>query len=711
MWDAEQAFISGRIGRKAVIQRRFELVPISMSPKENIEMIGPVTKYGDGSFIDAIDDPVVIFDDVGLVLRINSAALALFNSDPGQYSDFTSIQSLFDDISDHIPLPISKSNATSHAPNSDFKCAGLQMRLVQYYDSQNHFLILKYEFDSASSSFLKLVLDSIPARVFWKDKKGTFVGCNSKFACVAGMQCPNDLVGMTDYDIFPDQGHLYLKDDLEVMRTGTAKLNIEEPQTLSTGQEIWISTNKVPIRDSDGDVVGVMGSYNDITERVQHQKLMEYQARVDHLTKLPNRLALQEEIKNFESNREPVKGGVLFIDLDRFKLVNDSLGHDVGDNLLVQVSERIKQAVDGRGFLARLGGDEFSVLVAADSGLYKPENREYLNDIAYSILKAVIQPYAFQNHCIHLGVSIGISIFNGNCDAMSDVLKEADIAMYEAKSTGRNKVLCFDENMQKKIDYTHTLRIGLESAIENDEFDIVIQPLFDHEYNCLGGEALLRWNSPDLGSVPPCDFIPECEQSGLIYQVGLMVLEKMVKQLSLWCASYPDCRIKPIAVNVSTRQFQNSNFIDDIVEIVDRYQIDASLIELEITESLLMDNREDTLVKLREIERMGFATAIDDFGTGYSSLNYISKLPIGKLKIDQSFTQNIAESTRQLAVVETIIRMANTLGMKVTAEGVETEQQLEQLINLGCKEFQGYLYSKPISIAQYESDIISPKRC
>jgi len=428
---------------------------------------------------------------------------------------------------------------------------------------------------------------------------------------------------------------------------------------------------------------------------------MEHLARVDHLTSLPNRLALHDSLQSIENYLEEIQGGLLFIDLDYFKTVNDSLGHDIGDKILIQVAERILAVVGERGFVARLGGDEFSVLLKVEKDSSHEEIETYLYEIADAIRESIVQTYFIGLHTIRLGVSIGIAQIGGEAKNLSDKLNEADIAMYEAKYSGRNRVLAFNDTMRKKIDRTHHLFSSLETACENDEFYLMIQPQYDGDRQWLGGEALLRWNNPVLGEIGPAEFIPACEQSGVIHQVGLMVFEKAFDLVSDWHDKYPGIDLKPLAVNVSARQFQNKAFIDDIRQLLDEKKIQPSLIQFELTESLLLENQDEALVKLQAMEQMGFSLAIDDFGTGYSSLNYISKLPINKLKIDQTFTQQITHCSRQSAIVETIITMAYNLDMSVIAEGVESMDQLKLLQGLGCNEFQGFLFARPMSVDDY----------
>lgn len=661
-----------------------------------------------GHFIDQLSDPVLIVNNAAAVLRGNQAAVDWFRIGPEDHTRFESIFNFIPELMGIVNFPLFARDNQSRDITLVHNNQDVLLRFNPYFDGQNHLLVLPGHIVAQSGgNLLQLVLESIPARVFWKDLEGKYLGCNTKFASDAGKKHSSELVGLCDQDIFPIEGAMYAKDDFDVMSTGTAKLNIEEPQTNQSGNEIWLSTNKVPIRNEFGDVIGVMGSYTDITERIRHQQIIERQARFDHLTGLPNRLALQEKLLDFEQNSTVLNGGLLFIDLDHFKSVNDSLGHAVGDQILIEVASRINLALGPCGFVVRLGGDEFSVLVSVGTDETCVDIKGYLLSIANSIRQSILQSFRIDAHVLRLGVSIGITLIDESTTDWSSKFNEADIAMYEAKATGRNRVLLFDEAMRQKLELTHSIQSRLQNACENNEFYLVIQPQFDSENNCLGGEVLLRWENPDLGLVSPAEFIPICEQSGLIHKVGLMVFEKAFELIANWCEQHGQTNVRPLAVNVSAQQFQVKSFIDDIHALLQKLPIDPSLIQFELTESLLLENQNDAMGKIRQLEAMGFSLAIDDFGTGYSCLSYLSKLPIEKIKIDQSFTNQINDGTRQAAIVETIITMAKNLEMTVIAEGVETQKQLDCLKIMGCDEFQGYLLSRPIPIDEYSSLVFS----
>ena len=554
-----------------------------------------------------------------------------------------------------------------------------------------------------NSSLLQLVLDCIPARVFWKDRLGRYLGGNHLFIKDCGAETIEELIGKCDFDYFPElQAKNYIADDREVMVSGRPKLNIEEPQTQPDGRTFWLSTNKVPIRNRLGDIIGIMGSYTDISERKQYEDMIQYQARFDHLTSLRNRFALQESLDNLEAE-QIFCGGLLFLDLDHFKTINDSLGHALGDAILQLVAQRIESIVQDQGTVFRLGGDEFSVLVTPPSQRSEQDVLNELLPLAERLREVVIQPYRVQSHYLQLGVSIGVSVYdNINKKSWKDKLEEADIAMYEAKSAGRNKIVTFSEKMRKRVEYVHSLHTKLRTACKNDEVFFLIQPQFSCEHHIIGGEVLLRWNNPELGLVSPAEFIPISEQTGVIFELGDWVLEQAFILVKRWLLSDKYMLRGPLAVNVSPKQFQQADFVDKIENLLHKYRICASLIQLELTESLLLECESAALDKLKALYSLGFTVAIDDFGTGYSCLAYLGKIPFGKLKIDRSFVNNATSNERQAAIIETIISMTKKLDVGLIAEGVETAEQLEYLIGAGCSEFQGYYFSRPISVADYE---------
>ena len=599
-------------------------------------------------------------------------------------------------LSDVFPEMSNVSFRDNQDINIEVEGFAQQIKIYTWVTDCQHVVLFQEE---QNSSILQLVLDCIPARVFWKDRLGRFLGCNNLFAQDCNLGDSNDLIGKCDFDFFPEaEARNYVQDDREVMASGEPKLNIEESQTHVNGETIWLQTNKVPIRNQAGEVIGLMGSYADITERKKYQELIEHQARYDHLTGLRNRFALQILLSDLQQRN--LSGGLLFLDLDYFKTINDSLGHTVGDEILKMVAQRLVDTVAQRGVVVRLGGDEFSVLCVKEVG--QEDILTELTSLAEELRVCITKPYEVQRNCLEIGVSIGISHFEQGSSDWKIKLDEADMAMYEAKSAGRNSIVVFHGTMRQRVDYKHKLQSKLRNACSNNEIFLMIQPQYNTHKKIIGGEALLRWKNPELGMVSPAEFIPVSEQAGIIFELGDWVLRRAFALVKRWSQDLPFRAFGTLAVNVSPRQFQQADFVPKIESLLREYQISASYIELELTESLLLECESAALEKLEALYALGFSVAIDDFGTGYSCLAYLGKIPFGKLKVDRSFVSNATSNKRQAAIIETIISMTQQLEVGLIAEGVETVEQLDYLTEAGCYEFQGYYFSRPIAVAEFE---------
>ncbi len=551
--------------------------------------------------------------------------------------------------------------------------------------------------DQASETFLRIALDSIPLRIFWKDCDLNFLGANQQFVDDVGFKDLEDCIGKCDYDIFKTKEEAEQKrdDDREVIRTGLPKLDIEEPLAIEGKKLKWLRTNKVPIRDADGKIFGVLGTYEDITEQVHYREQIEEQAFLDPLTGLANRRKLRRQIRaaNFDYS------GLLFIDLDHFKHVNDTLGHLVGDHVLQRVAERLTGIADkNNAFLARLGGDEFSIFKVFDS-LEDAESQ--LEIIAKEILDAFKQPFEVKQHTLYLGASIGITFVDGKTTEVNYGFIEADIAMYAAKAQGRNTYQFFNETLRVVTKKRHRLIKFLYKAIENDELQLVYQPQFNVEEKLIGAEALLRWTNSELGTVSPAEFIPIAEETGLIHSIGDWVIDSAIDTLKSWrdlTDQNPDFKL---SINTSAIQFQNIRLASSIFEKTKIKGLRPENLSIEITESVLFDPTESNTQAIVTLKEKGFSVAIDDFGTGYSSLSKLSQLPIDTLKIDQSFVRDIDKNETNEKLVQAIINMARQLDMDVIAEGVEHAGERGVLERLGCFQFQGYMFSRPISLEKF----------
>jgi diguanylate cyclase (GGDEF)-like protein len=423
-------------------------------------------------------------------------------------------------------------------------------------------------------------------------------------------------------------------------------------------------------------------------------KRMEYHAHHDDLTGLPNRILLNDRINKSlaHAHREQSIVGLLFLDLDRFKIINDSLGHAVGDQLLKVISERLKNCVRDEDTVARLGGDEFMILLPNITGAADARR------IGNKIIDSITRPVACNGHELHVTTSIGVSIYPHDGNDAETLLKHADISMYRAKQLGRNKLVYYTAEMNIESRRQMALENSLRKALEREELELYYQPKIDISRNTIiGVEALLRWVHPTMGMISPVDFIPVAEDSGLIVPIGEWVTRTAFKQLAEWhAAGYRDLKM---AVNLSTAQLSHSRFLDGVRDALDDSQLDPGTTELEITENVIMQDIESTLAILNELKNMGISIAIDDFGTGYSSLSYLRRLPIDTVKIDQSFVRELPDNKEDVSIAKAIIAMAKSLGMDLVAEGVETVKQLSFFRQQGVNVIQGYLFSKPLSAA------------
>ncbi len=457
------------------------------------------------------------------------------------------------------------------------------------------------------------------------------------------------------------------------------------------------------VKDQDGIVRNYVATFNDITSSKAAANEIERLAFYDPLTGLPNRRLLWDRLRTAQasSNRSGCQGALLFIDMDNFKTLNDSHGHDMGDLLLKQVAQRLESCIREGDTVARLGGDEFVVMLEdlSEHGLEAAARTEA---VGKKILANLNQPYQLARHECHSTPSIGATLFKGHDQSIDELLKQADIAMYQAKSSGRNTLRFFDPQMQASISARVELEADLRQALVENQFKLYYQPQVCHNRQVIGAEVLIRWLHPQRGLVSPADFIPLAEETGLILAIGQWVLETACARIKIWEGD-EHTRHLQLAVNVSARQFRQVNFVELVSEILRREAINPDRLKLELTESLVLDDIEDTVRKMNALREIGVRFSMDDFGTGYSSLAYLTKLPLDQLKIDQSFVHNIGEKATDAVIVQTIIGMANNLGMEVIAEGVETEAQRMFLEKHDCQVFQGFLFSEPLTIEKFES--------
>ncbi|MFQ2146994.1 putative bifunctional diguanylate cyclase/phosphodiesterase [Aeromonas jandaei] len=519
---------------------------------------------------------------------------------------------------------------------------------------------------------------------------------NNAFSQITGFDSQAVLGLQLEQDLWPNLGGLgYELNPLSRWQGETQRLHADG----HTYPQWEIVT---PVQDEKGGISHFVICFEDISERKAAERRIQDLAYYDELTGLPNRRQLHETlVQTFnEATHSCLIGALLFIDLDHFKTINDSLGHATGDWLLKEVATRLKRLVRQGDCLARLGGDEFVLLLPSLSA--SPPQAEMQADIiAERLITEIAAPYTYAGQVLHIGASVGITLFPDREQGVDDLLKQADTAMYQAKSAGRKTRRFFDASMQQQADRRLHIHNELRNALNQQELTLYYQPqhLVDGG-DIIGVEALIRWQPAGRALVSPAEFIPIAEESDLIVDIGNWVLHEACAQYVMWEEN--GIHIPQISVNVSAKQFHATDFVERIHDVLAQTGMDPACLNLEITESVVLGHAEDTISKMTDLKSLGISFAIDDFGAGYSSLSYLKRLPADELKIDRSFIQDIPKDGDNMAIVEAVIAMARHMGFNVTAEGVESRQQLEFLKAQGCSFYQGYLASKPLPVPYLE---------
>ncbi len=593
---------------------------------------------------------------------------------------------------DYIRKPYSIEGLLNVLKNS------FKKRHLEYENKAMQLRLLK------SEHLHRYIVNISPDIVYILNSEGCFTFVNERMKNTLGYD-KSDIIGKHYSSIVYD-------DDLEIAeytfnerRTGKrATVNVELRLKCKDGMGIrTFDTRFLPAminsfgiyKSMGGDekFVGTYGIARDVTEQKKSEKIIHFQAYHDNLTRLPNRILLRDRLVQAitHAKRYNNKLSVMFLDLDRFKNINDTLGHMVGDKLLQAVAERLKKCLREGDTLARIGGDEFTILLPEIQDGHDSEI------IAQKIIDTLKTPFDLGEAEIHVTTSIGIANYPGDGETIESLLKHADIAMYAIKNKGKDGYQFYTESMHDEVSAHLALENDLRRAITNNQFRLHYQPQVDaNTHEIIALEALIRWDHPERGTIMPSEFISFCEETGLIQSVGDWILENVCQDLQVW--NKMDFDMPRVAINMSAKQFEQSDIVEKIKATLKQYDITGDMLELEITENVLMDDIENVIFILNQLSSMGVKIAIDDFGTGYSSLNYLQKLPIDTLKIDRSFINSMENDEGSRSIIKAVIAMAKGLKLHIISEGVEELRQMEQLKAWGCYNMQGFLFSPPISM-------------
>jgi diguanylate cyclase (GGDEF)-like protein/PAS domain S-box-containing protein len=551
----------------------------------------------------------------------------------------------------------------------------------------------------SSSQRLEDIIRTSPLVIYTRDLSQIVTGWNPAAEKMFGWR-ENEVIG----NILPIVPKDKMKEFEELtfrMLSGDVLDRIEQVRQRRDGSLLHVSMSCAPLRDANQVVTGYLTILADMTEQKLAEKKIEFLAYHDALTGLPNRLLLQDRFEQAKAHaiRSNTHLALLFLDLDNFKVINDSMGHDAGDTLLKQIASRLSKCVRETDTISRQGGDEFLILLS---------DLTMADDTAPVLVKIIEQlqlPFQSEGQEIATSVSMGVTIFPQDGTSFEVLLKKADMAMYQAKEDGRNTYRFFDEAMNVEAVEHLFIRNSLRRAQGRDEFVLHYQPKIELDSGAItGAEALIRWNHPELGLVAPNRFIPVAEESGLIVPMGEWVLGEACRQVFEWNKK-GNCSLS-IAVNLSAVQFKRGDIEKSVRQALEVSGLEPSLLELELTESILIQNVESVLANVKRLKALGVKLSIDDFGTGYSSLSYLKRFDIDKLKIDQSFVRDLATDPEDAAIVRAIIQMARSLSLRTIAEGVETEAMLQQLRDFGCNEAQGYYFARPMPAVEFASFLL-----
>ena len=556
-----------------------------------------------------------------------------------------------------------------------------------------------------SEQLHRYIVNKSPDIVYMLNREGYFTFVNERMEKILGYN-KSDVIGKHYSNIIYDNDLELAKYTFNERRAGKRASTDVELRLKCNGNKLatrFFATRLLPTTinsigmyktlNGNDEFVGTYGIARDITEKKKSEKIIHFQAYHDNLTRLPNRTLLKDRLVLAMSHakRNNNKLSVMFLDLDRFKNINDTLGHMIGDKLLKAVAERLKTCLREGDTLARIGGDEFTVLLPEIHGEHDSEL------IAQKIIDTLKTPFNLVEQEIFVSTSIGIAHYPDDGETIESLLQHADIAMYAVKNKGKDAYQFYTENMHEKVSSHLSLENDLRRAIKNNQFRLHYQPQVDAiSHKIIAVEALIRWDHPERGTIMPSEFISFCEETGLIQSIGDWILDAVCQDLKIW--NEMDLTIPRVAVNMSAKQFGQPNIIENINATLEKYGVTGDMLEFEITEHVIMDDIENVISILNRLSSMGIKIAIDDFGTGYSSLNYLQKLPIDTLKIDRSFVSTMEYDEGARSIIKAIIAMAKGLKLHIISEGVEELGQMEKLKALGCYSMQGFLFSPPVSM-------------
>lgn len=554
-----------------------------------------------------------------------------------------------------------------------------------------------------SEDKLKTILDSVDAYIFIKDVQLRYQYVNNKVCKLFG-RTYDEIVGKNDSEFFDPDTVTKLNDiDKQVLGSGQAHVKEEVNRTKNDNETKTYLTSKIPLKSPDNKVYALCGVATDITEQRQFIEEIHQLAFYDSLTHLPNRAMLIDKLEKLLGDSQPFNShsALLLINLDNFKDFNDTYGYNTGDQLLKQIAQRLSNFVSASDFIARLSGDEFAFLCTAQINSISKISQK-AEDIANNLIKVLSDDLYVVGHIHHKAtICIGAVVLASSQTTVESALKHADLALFEAKATGRNKVSFFQPDMEAAVAARAVLEAELREGLEQNQFVVHYQPQVDINHQLLGYEVLVRWQHPQRGLVPPNSFINLAEVTGLIDPLGMWILRTACMQLKAWSNDLSTANLV-VAVNVSAYQLHNPNFVNQVIEVLQQTGANPNRLELEITESLLVKDIDGSLDKMKTLKAYGIRLSMDDFGTGYSSLNYLKRLPLDQLKIDQSFVRDLAIDPNDMFIVKAIVEMGRSLNMSVLAEGVETEAQRDALAQLGCIRYQGYFFGKPVPVSELQ---------